>query len=148
MVVQLTQNFGNTRIPPSKSSQLDAANVPFRKLIPNPNHPKFQGLRDSDALQWTELKRQSKEIGYMVERLNAKHIEKPFKGFTADGVVKENVFTFADDEGAPTEAMVAATTNLISLLSDEQLKSSTFDSLDVDEFRMWSNPELYVNPGR
>jgi hypothetical protein len=44
--------------------------------------------------------------------------------------------------------MVAATTNLISLLSDEQIETATFDSLDVDEFRMWSNPELYVNPGR
>ena len=84
----------------------------------------------------------------MVERLNAKHIENPFKGFTTDGVVKEDVFTFADDEGAPTEAMVTAITNLISILSNEQLEASTFDSLDVDEFRMWSNPELHVNPGR
>ena len=146
MVIQITRNFGNTRTYPSKPSS-EAANLPFRKLIPQPDHPKIQGLRDSDALQWAELKKQDKEIAYMVERLSAKHIEKPFKGFTSDGVVKEDVFKFADDEGAPTTAMVAATENLLSLLSDEQQQMSIFDSLDADEFRMWSNPELYVNPG-
>ena len=148
MVVQITQEYESTGAHLSKFLPSDAATVPFRRLIPHPHHPKFQRLRDSNALQWAELKKQSKEIAYMVERLDAKHIEKPFKGFTIDGVAKEDVFKFGEDERAPTEAMVAATDDLVALLSDEQLKTTIFDSLDVDEFRMWSNPELYVNPGR
>lgn len=147
MVVQFTNFLGDPRTHTSKSSPSDPASVSFRKLIPPPDHPKIQGLRDSDALQWAELKRQSKEIGYMVERLNSKHIEKPFKGFTCDGVVREGVFKFEEDEGAPTDAMVAAAQDLLPLLSSEQTQATIFESLEVDEFRMWSNPELYVNPG-
>jgi hypothetical protein len=147
MVVQLSPHAGNSRTHSWKWSSSEAANVPFRKLIPHPAHPKIKGLRDSDASQWTELKRQSKEIGYMVERLNAKHIEKPFLGFTSDGVVKEDVFKFAEDEGAPTEAIIRAAENLLSILSVEEKTRTMFESLDVDEFRIWSNPELYVNPG-
>ena len=123
MVVQLTPNSGNSRDYSSKCSPSEAANVSFRKLIPHADHPKIKGLRDSDALQWVELKRQSKEVGYMVDRLNAEHIEKPFLGFTSDGVVKEGVFKFAEDEGAPTEAIIKRfekVENVLLLLKGEK----------------------------
>jgi hypothetical protein len=147
MATQFTQSSGNTSGHPSKSSLSDADNVPFRKLIPQSDHPKIQGLQESDALQWAELKRHSKEIGYMVERLDKNNIEKPFRGFTSDGVVKEDVFKFAEDEGAPTEAMIAAAEELLSILTTDQKASTIFESVEADEFRIWSNPELYVNPG-
>lgn len=123
------------------------ATVPFRKLIPGPDHVKVQSLQDSDAYSWCESKRHDPNVSYMVDRLEWRNIEKPYKGFTTDGTVKKDVFKFANNDGAPTEAMIMAVEGLLSTLSAEQKKETVFASLEVDEFRLWSNPELYINPG-
>jgi hypothetical protein len=36
---------------------------------------------------------------------------------------------------------------LLGVLAEEQRREIMFQGMEADEFRLWSNPELYVNPG-
>ena len=71
----------------------------------------------------------------------------PYKGFTSDGTVRKGVYDYLEDEGAPTEAAISKTKELLLLLSTEQKGEVQCGEVTDDEFRIWSNPELYVNPG-
>lgn len=74
-------------------------------------------------------------------------MEKPYKGFTSDGKVREGLYNYVEDEGAPTEEVMARTADLFKILSDEQKDHVQCGEVTDDDFRLWSNPELYVNPG-
>ena len=124
----------------------DAA-VPFRDIIPSATHPRIAGIAGHDALSWCESRRQIEAPAWLINRLDAKNIEKPYRGFTSDGTVREGLYKYAEDEGAPTEAVIAKTRALMEVLSDEQRKEVWCGEVTDDEFRLWSNPELYVNPG-
>lgn len=133
-------NFGDPTRPRS-----DAA-VPFREIIPPPGHPRIQGIETADALSWCDLKRGVSAPAWLINRLDAKNLE-AYRGFTTDGHVREGLYNYADDEGAPTEAMIAAAEDMLLTLTPDQRAEVQFESVDIDEFRLWSNPELYVNPG-
>ena len=124
----------------------DAA-VPFRDIIPSPSHPRIAGIADHTALSWCESRRQIEAPAWLINRLDAKNLEKPYKGFTSDGKVREELYNYADDEGAPTEEVMARTADLFKVLSDEQKDQVHCGQVTDDDFRLWSNPELYMNPG-
>jgi Protein of unknown function (DUF3500) len=121
--------------------------APFRDLIPPPGHPRIKSLPGCNALEWYEQKKSAPELAWFLKRFPIENLDKTYRGITADGHVREGVFNHASDEGAPVEAMVTATENLLSLLSPEQKTATMFTSVEADEMRIWSNPELYVNPG-
>jgi hypothetical protein len=123
------------------------AAVPFRDIIPDPSHPKIAGISSHDALSWCESRRQIPAPAWLINRLDAKNLEKPYMGFTTDGKVRKGVYKYEDDEGAPVEEMVRAAEALLTELDEGHREGVSFDGVDVDEFRLWSNPELYVNPG-
>lgn len=123
------------------------AAVPFRDIIPAPDHPKVAGIASHDALSWCESRRRIPAPAWLINRLDAKNVEKPYIGFTTDGHVRKGVYQYAEDEGAPVEEMVRAAEALLGLLGPEQKREVQFEGVEVDEFRLWSNPELYVNPG-
>jgi hypothetical protein len=123
------------------------AEVPFREIIPGPDHPRIKGIDTHTALSWCESRRQIPEPAWLINRLDAKNLETPFSGFTTDGVVQKDAWKFEDDEGAPVEAMVTAAEGIVKLLNPEQRNLTCFESVDDDAIRLWSNPELYVNPG-
>lgn len=75
-------------------------------------------------------------------------MEKSFKCFTVDGSVQEGIYKYAGDEGAPTEEVVVKVEALLSMLPEEAKKQAKCGEVEDDDFRFWSNPELYVNPGR
>ncbi|KAK8237619.1 hypothetical protein HDK77DRAFT_489903 [Phyllosticta capitalensis] len=126
----------------------DAA-VPFRDIIPPPTHPKIAGIEHCDALSWTESRRQIPAPAWLISRLEAQNLETPFRGFTSDGVVRDDVWSdaYSGDEGAPVEAAAEAANALLDLLSEEERARTVYDSVTDDAIRLWSNPELYVNPG-
>jgi hypothetical protein len=49
--------------------------------------------------------------------------------------------------GAPTEAMTKAAEAVLGAMSEEEKKRTVYSSVEDDAIRLWSNPELYVNPG-
>lgn len=125
----------------------DAA-VPFRDIIPSPSHPRIAGIADHDALSWCESRRQIEAPAWLINRLEKKNLEQPYKGFTSDGKVREGIYEYAEDEGAPTEEVAKKVEELLGVLSEEQREVVTCGEVTDDEFRLWSNPELYMNPGK
>lgn len=125
----------------------DAA-VPFRDIVPAPDHPRISGISNHTALSWCESRRQIEAPAWLINRLDAKNIEKPYKGFTSDGVVREGIYDYSSDEGAPTEKVIGKVEALLGILSEQEKEQVQFGEVTDDEFRLWSNPELYVNPGR
>lgn len=123
------------------------AAVPFRDIIPSATHPRIAGIADHDALSWCESRRQIEAPAWLINRLDKKNLEQPYKGFTSDGKVREGLYEYAEEEGAPTEQVIAKTEALIKILSEEQKKAVHCGDVTDDEFRLWSNPELYMNPG-
>ncbi|KAK4991276.1 hypothetical protein LTR66_006589 [Elasticomyces elasticus] len=139
------QNSGYAQTHDPSKPRSDAT-IPFRELIPSSGHPRIKGIDHLDATEWCESRKHGPPA-WLVDRLAASNLEKPYKGFTSDGNVLEGVYNHAEDEGAPVEAMTDAAAALLEMLSGEQRKEMHFESVEVDEFRLWSNPELYVNPG-
>jgi len=131
---------------PSKPSS--GAAVPFREIIPHPSHPRIAGITDHDALSWCESRRQIEAPSWLINRLDKRNIENPYVGFTVDGKVRSGLYSYAENEGAPTEEVVKKAEDLLVLLSSEERKRVECGSVEDDEFRLWSNPELYVNPGK
>lgn len=84
----------------------------------------------------------------MINRLDKKNLEKPYIGFRSEEKVREGLYDYAEDEGAPTQEVIARTEELLKILSPEQKKAVHCGEITDDDFRLWSNPELYMNPGR
>jgi len=124
----------------------DAA-VPFRDIIPPPSHPKIAGIANHDALSWCESRREIEAPAWLINRLEKKNLETPYKGFTTNGTVIEGLYNYAEDEGAPTEEVVKATEALLYALSEEQRDEVHCGEVTDDNIRLWSNPELYMNTG-
>ena len=120
--------------------------VPFRDIIPSPSDPRVAGIADHDALSWCESRRQIEGPAWLINRLDKKNLE-AYKGFTNDGKVRKGVYQYAEDEGAPTEKVMKKVDELLGILSDQQRREVFCGEVTDDEFRLWSNPELYVNPG-
>lgn len=143
----LPENSGYIQSSDPTKPRSDAA-VPFRDIIPSPDHPRIAGIQDHTASSWCESRRQIEAPAWLINRLDAKNLEKPYKGFTSDGKVREGLYNYAEDEGAPTEDVIAKTEEFLKVLSEDQRKAVQFGDVTDDEFRLWSNPELYMNPGK
>jgi hypothetical protein len=120
----------------------------FEQIIPAPTHPKIAGISSHDARSWCESRKAIPAPAWLIDRLDKKNVE-PFKGFAADGNVDPSVYSYAADEGAPVDAMVEKAEALFAVLDERQRSDLKRGSPDVSnaEFRLWSNPEVYINPG-
>lgn len=123
------------------------ATVPFRDIVPSPDHPRIAGIQNHDALSWCDSRRQIEAPAWLINRLEAKNLEKPYKGFTTDGEARKSLYKYAEDEGAPTEEVISKVEDFWKVLNEDQKKAVQFADVRDDEFRLWSNPELYMNPG-
>ncbi len=129
------------------STPLTSATVPFRTLLPPSTHPRIAGISSHTAQSWCESRRRVEAPAWLINRLDKKNIEE-YKGFSSDGKPDMSIFKYKEDEGAPVEEACEAVRKLLSGLGDEERKAVCRGSVeDNDEFRLWSNPELYVNPG-
>jgi hypothetical protein len=122
--------------------------VSFRDIIPSPDHPRIAGIKDHTAQSWCQTRRDVPAPAWLINRLDKKNIETPYKGFSSDGNPDASVYHYDEDEGAPiVEACQAASNLLDSLFESQHSLAVRGDIRTDDEFRMWSNPELYVNEG-
>jgi hypothetical protein len=140
------QNSGYSQSSDPTKPRSDAA-IPFRDLIPSASHPRIAGIADHDALSWCESRRQFEAPAWLINRLEAKNLEKPYKGFTTDGKVIEGLYHYVEDEGAPTETVASKVNELLAVLTEKQREEVQRGDVTDDEIRLWSNPELYMNPG-
>jgi hypothetical protein len=122
--------------------------VSFRDIIPKPDHPRIQGIEHHTAQSWCESRRRVPAPAWLINRLDKDNIEKPYEGFSSDGKPDPGVYYYGPDEGAPVEEACLAANKLVERLSEDQKQATVLDDVcNNDAFRMWSNPELYVNEG-
>ena len=124
------------------------ATVSFRDILPKPEHPRIAGIANHSAISWCQSRREVPAPAWLINRLEIKNIELPYIGFSTDGKPDPSIFRYEEDEGAPVAEACEAVEKLLEGLSpDERKEVIKGDVQDDDEFRAWSNPELYVNPG-
>lgn len=145
MAVPFNSGFELTDDP---STPCTDATVSFRDIIPRPEHPRIAGIDKHDAHSWCASRRAVPAPAWLINRLEMANIERPYIGFSSDGKPDPSLFEYGADEGAPVAAAVDAVNALLAALP-EDVKNEVIrgDVGDDDEFRAWSNPELYVNPG-
>ncbi|HEY2707353.1 MAG TPA: DUF3500 domain-containing protein [Caulobacteraceae bacterium] len=114
----------------------------FRDMLPAPGYPTVAGIGDRDAVSHGDRMLASPRgkafIGSWMARLDA-----PFVGVTCDGCRREGLFTAAAN-GAPVAAMVEAARKVLNAATGDERAALGFP-IDARNWRMWSNPELYVN---
>lgn len=122
--------------------------VSFRDILPAKDHPRIAGIESHTARSWCDSRKEVPAPAWLINRLDKTNLETPYKGFSADGHPDPSVYSYDADEGAPVEEASEAATALIDAMSEKQKVSAVRgDILTDDEFRLWSNPELYVNEG-
>jgi hypothetical protein len=136
------------------STPQTSATIPFRSLIPSPSHPRIAGIGSHTATSWCESRKEIPEPGWLINRLDYQNIHDvegnigPYKGFSVDGNPTPKIFQYEQDEGAPVEQAVEKVKALWKALGKGERKEVRCGDVRTDErVRVWSNPELYVNPG-
>ncbi|EGZ77595.1 hypothetical protein NEUTE2DRAFT_100682 [Neurospora tetrasperma FGSC 2509] len=117
----------------------------YRQYLPDLNIPRFTTMQQQDAHEYAKefIKGGNPPWLHGLYLHWRKLFQDPFKGITNDGTVRPNLFTL-QDEGMPIDSIVAATTNLLSLLSPQQHSAVTYH-IDSPEWRTWSNPEFLLS---
>ena len=129
------------------SAPLPSADIPFRDLVPDPDHPRIAGIQNHTALSWCDSRRKVPAPAWLIDRLEMRNLG-PYIGFSVGGKPDPSLFSYAEDEGAPVKEAAEATTRLLNALEDPERKQVIRgDVAEDEELRAWSNPELYVNPG-
>ncbi|CAP69558.1 uncharacterized protein PODANS_1_12160 [Podospora anserina S mat+] len=117
----------------------------YHKHLPDLSIPRFTEMQKQDAHEYAKAFIEGGNPpwlhGLYLHWL--KLYQEPFKGVTSDGNVKPNLFHLSPEE-IPISSIVTATTNLLSLLSPSQLKSTLYH-IDSPEWRTWSNPEFLLS---
>jgi hypothetical protein len=116
---------------------------PFRQFIPAPDHPKVAGLAEVSAEAYGRRVLQIPFIRDWTEHWRRLY-EAPFVGITTDGRARPGLFERRSN-GAPAREMVAAAHRLIGA-ADPAARGRLLYPLDAPEWRLWSNPEFYINP--
>ena len=115
---------------------------PFRELLPAPDYRSRAGIAERDAYSHADRMLASPRGQAFIAAYNTRLAE-PFVGVTSDGEIIPNLYRL-EDHDAPVAAMVAAAQNVLHVCNAEERMKVRF-SLDAPNWRMWSNPELYVN---
>ena len=117
----------------------------FRECIPNKgNHPQWGAVdfKNYDIHAWAEFGLQHPALRDMWATWQQLYAE-PFRGVTADGVVKADLFELRDED-APTISMKDAATALIGAAESAGVAEKLRRPVESPEWRCWSNPEFYL----
>lgn len=114
----------------------------FRDIVPRPDDPRVAGICDRDAYQHIEQRLGNPRIRQAVEGWKQR-MAQPFQGITTNGETIPDLYNLAAED-ASSEQMAAAAGRLLSVLDGEEA-ARVRRSVDSEHWRVWSNPELYVN---
>lgn len=114
----------------------------FRELLPGPDHRARAGIAERDAYTHADRLLASPRGAAFIAAYHER-LAQPFVGVTCDGSVIPDLYR-REDNDAPVTEMVAAARRVLDSCRDEQRAKVRF-AIDAPNWRMWSNPELYVN---
>ena len=115
----------------------------FHDFIPEPTHPRIVPILGLDAREHGDAGLGNPFLRELLlndwDRLYAE----PYKGLTADGQVLTGLYSLGAN-GAPGEAMVAATARLLRGISAEERRALCLP-VEAREWRRWNNTEIYFH---
>lgn len=114
----------------------------FRELLPGPDHRARAGIAERDAYSHADRMLASPRGAAFIAAYHER-LAQPFAGVTCDGSVIPDLYR-REDNDAPVAEMVAAARRVLDTCRDEERAKVRF-AIDAPNWRMWSNPELYVN---
>lgn len=116
----------------------------FRRFIPPHDVQRCEELRTSDIYQWTDLRCSEPFVRDWIKHWQSL-LSEPYRGISNDGTIRDDIHYLADehDYGAPVEAMVLAARKVIEVARLNEQQRLTYP-VDAEEWRRWSNPELYT----
>lgn len=114
----------------------------FRDILPGPDYRSRVGIAERDAYSHADSRLATPRGRAFADAWNER-LAQPFTGISTDGTVIADLFTLAGHD-APSEAMVAAAQAVLGVCTDDERSKVCFP-IDAVNWRMWSNPELYVN---
>ena len=112
------------------------SNTDFRHFVPTPGRDP-----DTTARAYTDVRMQGERPQSLFGNWRRLFAE-PFRGLTTDGSPQADLFGLQDD-GAPTDEVIAAVDALMARLSPD-LKSNMHFPVGSDQWRNWQNTELLV----
>lgn len=115
----------------------------FRELLPGPEHWSCAGIEERDAHSHAD-RFLATSRGQALVAAYRERLGQPFTGVTSDGEVRQDLYAL-EDNGAPVGAMLSAARNILGMCRDEE-RAKLRVPIDAPNWRMWSNPELYINP--
>jgi hypothetical protein len=120
-----------------------ASRAEFRDYLFPVDSPRLAPFRGMDARTFGMEALKHPLPAEMVAAWRRLHPQ-PYFGITCDGNKESGLFQIKD-EGAPAERLVAAARSLLAALSPSERDSVRYP-IDAPEWRIWSNPELLINP--
>jgi hypothetical protein len=116
----------------------------FRQYLFPHDHPRVAEVRGMDPHTYGDFSRRPGTFtGGLVEGWTPLY-KNDFRGITEDGDLREGLYPLEParpGEEAPVAAMVAAASDLLSVLDDAQRARVSF-GVDVVEWQTWANPEF------
>ncbi len=120
----------------------DSMSNNFRDILPAPDYRTRAGIAERDAYTHADRMLDSPRGAAFIASYHQR-LAAPFVGVTCDGQVSPNLYGLEAND-APVEAMVAAARAVLLICSDQERAKLRF-AIEAPNWRMWSNPELYVN---
>ena len=116
--------------------------IDFRPFAPTLEYPRVAAMRGRTAAEHGAAGLANPRPRDLLFKPWEALYKRPFVGVTTDGKPLPGLFSLGD-HGAPTTAMVEATTRLIELATPEQ-RAALMLPVDAREWRSWNNTEMYV----
>ena len=114
----------------------------FHDFIPPPTHFRIAPMLGRNAHQHGEAGLNNPMVRDLLVDNWEKLYAEPYRGLTIDGSLIGGLFSLGPN-GAPGEAMVAATAKLLRMVSPEERKHLCHP-VDAREWRRWNNTEMYM----
>ncbi len=114
----------------------------FHDFIPPPTHFRIAPMLGRNAHQHGDAGLNNPMVRELLVDNWERMYREPFRGLTTDGAPIDGLYSLGPN-GAPSEAMLAATSRLLRLLSPEQRRALCYP-VDAREWRRWNNTEMYL----
>ena len=115
----------------------------FRDLLFPVDSPRLASFRGMDASTYAREAVKHPVPAALVEDWRQLYAQ-PYCCITCDGRKEGGLFKL-QDEGAPTDRLVAAANHLVDSLSPAERAAVRYP-IDAPQWRAWSNPEFLINP--
>ncbi|MFZ2738388.1 MAG: DUF3500 domain-containing protein [Burkholderiaceae bacterium] len=114
----------------------------FRPFVPTLDYPRVAAMQGRDAQQHAAAGLANPVPQELLFKPWELLYREPFKGITSNGEVIEGLYQLEANQ-APSASMVAATLELLVLVSDQQ-KQQLVLPCNSRQWRHWNNTEIYI----